>query len=55
MGSLVVSTPILPRHRIGDLIRAFWPPYFCCIGRDRCYTLLRYAWDEFQTFNLGGI
>jgi hypothetical protein len=28
MGSLVVSTPILPRYKIGDLIRAFRPPYF---------------------------
>jgi hypothetical protein len=53
MGSLVVSTPILPRYKIGDLILAFRPPYFRCIGRDRWYTPLRYAWDEFMTFNLG--
>ena len=55
MGSLVVSTPILPRYEIGDLIRAFKPPYFRCIGRDRWHTPLRYAWDEFQTFNLDRI
>ena len=53
MGSMVVSTPILPRYKIGDLIRAFEPPYFRCIGRDKWWTQLRYAWDEFQTFNLG--
>ncbi len=53
MGRLVVSTPILPRYEIGDLIRAFRPPYFRCIGRDRWWTPLRYAWDEFVTFNLG--
>ncbi len=53
LGSLVVSTPILPRYEIGDLILAFRSPYFRCIGRDRWYTPLRYAWDEFQTFNLG--
>jgi hypothetical protein len=52
-GSLVVSTPILPRYRIGDTILALRPPYFRCIGRDRWYTPLRYAWDEFATFNLG--
>jgi hypothetical protein len=52
MGSLVVSTPVLPRYKIGDLIRAFKPPYFRCIGRDRWWTPLRYAWDEFRTFNL---
>jgi hypothetical protein len=53
LGSLVVSTPILPRYKIGDTILAFRSPYFRCIGRDRWYTPLRYAWDEFQTLNLG--
>jgi len=53
MGSLVVSTPILPRYKIGDLIRAFRPPYFRCIGRDRWWTPLVYAWHELNSFNLG--
>jgi hypothetical protein len=53
MGSLVVSTPVLPRYKIGDLILAFEPPYFRCIGRDEWWTPLRYAWDEFTTLNLG--
>lgn len=52
-GGLVVSTPVLPRYRIGDLIRAFEPPYFRCIGRENWLTPLRYAWDEFMTLNLG--
>jgi hypothetical protein len=53
MGDLIVSTPILPRYRIGDRILAFEPPYFRCIGRERWWTPLRYAWDEFRTLNLG--
>lgn len=53
MGSLVVSTAILARYRIGDVILAFRPPYFRCIGREKWWTPLRYAWDEFRTFNLG--
>ena len=53
MGSMVVSTPVLARYKIGDLIRAFEPPYFRCIGRDKWWMPLRYAWDEFRTFNLG--
>jgi hypothetical protein len=53
MGDLIVSTPILPRYRIGDRILAFTPPYFRCIGRERWWTPLRYAWDELRTFNLG--
>ena len=38
---------------VGAFILAFQPPYFRCIGRDRWWTLLRYAWDELMTFNLG--
>ncbi len=53
MGSLVVSTPVLPRYKIGGLIRAYRPPYFRCIGRDRWWTPLVYAWHEFNSFNLG--
>ena len=52
-GSLVVSTPILPRYKIGDVIMAFETPYFRCIGREKWWTPLRYFWDEFMTFNLG--
>jgi hypothetical protein len=37
-GSLIVSTPVLPRYKILDIIRAFEPPYFLCIGRDRPWT-----------------
>jgi len=53
IGSLVVSTPVLARYKIGDTLLAFRPPYFRCIGRDRWWAPLRYAWDEFTTFNLG--
>ncbi len=53
MGSLVVSTPVLPRYEIGDLILAFKPPYFRCIGRKRWWTPLRYAWQEALSLNLG--
>lgn len=53
MGSLVVSTPILPRYRIGDLILAYEAPYFRCIGRERWWTPIHYAWNEFSSFNFG--
>jgi GH3 auxin-responsive promoter len=52
-GSLVVSTPILPRYRIGDTIRALRAPYFRCIGRDQWWTLVDYHWHELTSFNLG--
>jgi hypothetical protein len=54
LGSLVVSTPILPRYKIGDRILCMDPPYYRCIGREKYWwTPLRYAWDEFRTLNLG--
>lgn len=52
MGSLIVSTPILARYRIGDTIRAFRAPYFRCIGRDYWYTPLVYGWGEVIGLNL---
>ena len=52
-GSLVVSTPILPRYRIGDLILAMSKPYFRCIGREYWWTPLFYAWGELYSLNLG--
>lgn len=55
MGSLVVSTPILARYKIGDTIRAFDAPYFRCIGRDRWFTPILYAWEEFQSFNFDNL
>lgn len=53
MGGLIVSTPILPRYRIGDVILALRAPYFRCIGREKWWTPLLYAWDELVSFNLG--
>jgi len=53
-GSLVVSTPILPRYKIGDLILAFDPPYFRCIGRDEPFTLVWYYWDRLTSLDFGG-
>jgi hypothetical protein len=53
LGSLIVSTPVLARYKIGDMILAVRPSYFRCIGRDRWWTPLDYAWGEFMTLNLG--
>jgi hypothetical protein len=53
MGRLIVSTPILPRYKIGDLILAFKAPYFRCIGRENWLTPLKYAWYELSSLNLG--
>ena len=54
-GSLVVSTPVLARYKIGDLIRAYKPPYFRCIGRDEWHTPLLHSWRMLKTFDFGGL
>jgi hypothetical protein len=53
MGSLIVSTPVLPRYQIGDLVRAFDPPYFRCIGREGPLTKLRYWLDGIRYLDFG--
>jgi hypothetical protein len=52
-GSLIVSTPVLPRYQIGDLVRAFDPPYFRCVGRDGRFTRLRYWLDGIRYLDFG--
>lgn len=54
-GSLVVSTPVLARYKIGDLIRAYPSPYFRCIGRERWYTPLVHTWRMLKTLDFGGL
>lgn len=41
-GSLIVSTPDLPRYRIGDVVLSFGEPYYRCIGRERPLAYWRY-------------
>lgn len=54
-GSLLVSTPVLARYKIGDLIRAYGPPYFRCIGRERWHTPLVHTWRMLKTLDFGGL
>ena len=53
LGSLIVSTCVLPRYRIGDLILAFGDGYFRCIGRERPFARLRYLWDSLWNWDFG--
>jgi hypothetical protein len=52
-GSLIVSTPVLPRYRIGDLVRVFDPPYFRCIGREGPLAKVRYWLDGIRFLDFG--
>ncbi len=50
-GSLIASTPVLPRYKILDLVRAFDPPTFLCIGRDRPWTRPAYWLRRLSLFD----
>ncbi|MFW5714138.1 MAG: GH3 family domain-containing protein [Brevefilum sp.] len=54
-GSLMVSTPVLARYQIGDLIRAYHPPYFRCIGREQWSTPVLHAWRMLKNLDFGGL
>ena len=45
--SLVVSTAILPRYRIGDVVMCYGQPYFRCLGRERDYHTIRFGFESF--------
>jgi len=51
VGSLIVSTPVLPRYKIGDLIKAYTPPYFRCIGREKAWVPWYHWWNEVSSLN----
>ena len=46
-GSLVVSTPMLPRYRIGDVVMCYGQPYFRCLARARDFHPIRFGLDSF--------
>jgi hypothetical protein len=46
-GSLVVSTTILPRYRIGDVVMCYGWPCFRCLGREWDYHPLRFGFESF--------
>lgn len=45
-GSLIVSTCLFPRYKIGDLVVSFSGNYYRCIGRERRGAYLRYLLDQ---------
>lgn len=44
-GSVIISSCLFPRYRIGDLIRCMGEGYFRVIGRERRFALLRHILD----------
>ena len=51
-GSLIVSSSLFPRYRIGDVIKCFGDGGIACIGREKRFTTLKYWWDRFMGYTL---
>ena len=51
-GSLVISSCLFPRYKIGDIIRCEDKGYFRVIGRERPFAFLRHMFDRFLDLGL---
>ena len=49
-GSLVVSSCLFPRYKIGDLIKCTGINYYCVIGRDKRFTLTKHLLGQLLDF-----
>ncbi|MDY7040176.1 MAG: GH3 auxin-responsive promoter family protein [Chloroflexota bacterium] len=45
-GQVIVSTSVLPRYRIGDILLSYGGLYYRCIGRERPFAYLRYRLES---------
>ena len=45
-GSLVVSTPILPRYRMGDVVMCYGHPYYRCLAREQGFQPIRFGLES---------
>jgi hypothetical protein len=51
-GSLIVSSRLFPRYRIGDVIKCFGDGGIVCIGREKHFHTVKYWWDRFMGYAL---
>lgn len=51
-GSLIVSSRLFPRYRIGDVVKSFGDGGIACIAREKHFHRLKYWWDQFMGYTL---
>lgn len=51
-GSLIVSSSLFPRYRIGDIIKCFGDSGIACISREKYFHTVKYWWDIFMGYTL---
>lgn len=45
-GSLIVSSCLFPRYKIGDVVKSFGGSAFTCLGREKNFNLVTYYWER---------
>ena len=49
-GSLIISSCLFPRYKIGDLVKCTGKNYYCIIGRDRRFTTIKHLLNRLSDF-----
>ena len=49
-GNIIISSCLLPRYKIGDLIRCMSTGYYCIIGRDKRFTFTKHLLGRLLDF-----
>ncbi|MBU7009928.1 MAG: GH3 auxin-responsive promoter family protein [Theionarchaea archaeon] len=51
-GSLIISSRLFPRYRIGDIVKCFGNNRIVCIAREKHFNTAKYWWDRFMGYSL---
>lgn len=45
-GSLIISSCLFPRYKIGDIIKSFGGSALTCLGREKDFNVVKYYWER---------
>lgn len=51
-GSLIVSSHLLPRYRIGDIVKSFGDGGIACVSREKDFNVIKYYYDRLMGYAL---
>jgi hypothetical protein len=51
-GSLIVSSHLFPRYRIGDIVKSFGDGGIACISREKDFNIIKYYYDRLMGYSL---
>ncbi len=50
-GSLIISSTLFPRYRIGDIVKSFGDGGIACISREKYFHTVKYWYDQFMGYS----